>query len=229
MLKKLLFCGLIIWGCLSANTVLAKTKECLVKPSYDIVIEQGFVEIVNQQNDVLITPSGAVTRNNITLPLTPAVQQDAKQFQAFLRTNMADYELRSVAELNQVNAVFAQAIRDKLGNKSELLSNLRSLYNQLLALLHQAIITKDGVTYFYYQPFNNLKTDGEAISKKVFYKILGNSILHFDVFKNYSGIKKIAKEEWKTQKVSLQQFDESICALMTDIDNQYNHLMRSFK
>ncbi|GAA5105738.1 hypothetical protein GCM10023211_04800 [Orbus sasakiae] len=220
----------VAWLCVLANLLLAspamaKTVECLVKPSYDIVVSQSSVQLANPQTNVIIMPNGAVMLNGQSVKTKPAIQKEAKQFQAYLREQLPLFENRAYWQLNDVRVAFETAIREKLGNKSELLKHLNNLHAQLTDLLHKSIQTKDGVTYFYYQPFNNIKKDGEDIGEKVFYKILGDSITSFNLFKNYSAIKKIAKQEWKEQKVILKSFDEHVCELISDIDNQYNHLM----
>lgn len=229
MLKRILFFLLLSISITLANNALAKAKECLVKPRYDIVINKQYVQVVNDVDDLNIKLDGSVILNGEQSNIKPLIQKEAKNFQAFLRKELPIYESRANAQLDEANLAFEKAIREKLGNNSELLKNLANLHDQLVALLHKSIISKDGVTYFYYKPFNNLKKDGEAISEKIFYKILGNSILNFNLFKNYSAIKKIAKEEWKSEKTVLQEFDDYVCDLMAQIDDQYNHLLIGIK
>ncbi|WP_392563820.1 hypothetical protein RHO13_11325 [Orbus wheelerorum] len=225
MIKKGLLFTVLLLNLIIVGSVSAKSKECLVKPSYDIVIDNNFVQITNSLNSLIIQPNGTMMLNNNKIDTKPAILIEAKQFQTYLRQQLPTFEMQAHSELIGVRTVFEKAIRDRLGNDSELLNNLNSLYVQLVGLLSKAITTKGNVTYFYYQPFNNLKKDGEAIGKKVFYKIIGDSIFSFNVFKNYSAIKKIAKQEWKEQKTILKEFDDDVCVLITNIDDKYNHLM----
>ncbi|WP_392560188.1 hypothetical protein [Orbus mooreae] len=224
MFKKSILLAVLAVNLIFINTVQAKAKECLVKPSYNIVISNEDVQFINQ-NTLDIKPDGTVILNGQLVKTKPLIKKEAKEFQEYVRKELPLYETLANTQLDDVNAAFEKAIRENLGDKSSLLNNLASLHSQLIALLHKSIITTDGVTYFYYQPFNNLKKDGEAISEKVFYQILGSSILNFDIFKNYSAIKKIAKNQWKSEKVVLQSFDDYVCELMGNIDDQYNHLM----
>jgi len=226
MIKKRLLLVILALNLIFIGPIFAKTKECLVKPSYDIIIHNDLVMINNPKNSLTIKLDGAMTLNNFVVSTKPTIQQEAKQFQTYLRQQLPTFEKQAHNELDNVRATFEKAIRDRLGNDSKLLKSLNNLYTQLIDLLSHAIITKNNITYFYYQPFNNLKKDGEAIGKKVFYKIIGDSILSFNVFKNYSAIKKIAKQEWKEQKTILKSFDDDICVLITDIDDRYNHLMK---
>lgn len=228
MLKRSLLLAVLSINFIFSNTVFAKAKECLVKPSYDILINKEYVQLTND-NILTIRPDGSVILNGESLTSKPLIKKEAKEFQAYLRKELPLYESRANAQLDDVNACFEKAIREQLGNKSGLLKNLASLHSQLATLLHKSIITQDDVTYFYYQPFNNLKKDGEAISEKVFYSVLGSSLLNLSIFKNYSAIKKIAKNEWKSEKVALVEFDDYVCNFMGDIDNQYNHLMIGLK
>ncbi|WP_392553329.1 hypothetical protein RHO14_05570 [Orbus wheelerorum] len=225
MIKKGLLFTVLLLNLIIVGSVSAKSKECLVKPSYDIVIDNNFVQITNSLNSLIIQPNGTMMLNNNKIDTKPAILIEAKQFQTYLRQQLPTFEMQAHSELIGVRTVFEKAIRDRLGNDSELLNNLNSLYVQLVGLLSKAITTKGNVTYFYYQPFNNLKKDGEVIGKKVFYKIIGDSIFSFNVFKNYSAIKKIAKQEWKEQKTILKEFDDDVCVLITNIDDKYNHLM----
>lgn len=227
MLKRKIYYCLLVILAVSSSAAIAKTKECPIKPQYDIVIKDKSVQIINKEADLIISADGEVVFNNNIVPTTAKVKNEAKAFQNYLHNQLPDFELQAYKELDEVYNAFAIAIHDKLGNKSELLTNLQDLHSQLIKLLQKAIITQDDVTYFYYRPFNNLRTDGKAIGKKVFYHVLGDSIIKFDVFKNYSAIKKISKQEWKEQKEKLKVFDEQICQLVTQIDYQYNHLLNT--
>ncbi len=207
------------------NSIHAKSKECLIKPDFDIVVSDNSAQLVNDMQNIIIDANGLINLNGSQLKVANKVQQQAKNLHAFLRQQLPDFAYQSQQHLDNIRSAFKTAIREKLGNKSELAENIDGLYFEVKQLLQNTIITRDGVTYFYYQPFNTLKKDGEAMGKKRFYKIVGNSILHFDVFKNFSTVKTIAKNEWKEQKVKLKKFDAKICELITQIDHQYNQLV----
>ena len=225
MLKQLLLLNLSILLMSMTNSIHAKTKECPIKPAFDIVVSDNSAHLVNDMKNIIIDANGMINMNGSPLKVGNNVQQQAKNLHAFLRQQLPDFAYQSQQNLDNVRSAFKTAIREQLGNKSELAENLDGLYFEVKQLLQNTIITRDGVTYFYYQPFNTLKKDGEAIGKKRFYKIVGNSVLHFDVFKNFSTVKTIAKNEWKEQKVKLKQFDAQICELITQIDHQYNQLI----
>ena len=225
MLKQLLLLNLSILLMSMTNSIHAQTKECPIKPAFDIVVSDNSAHLVNNMKNIIIDANGMINMNGSPLKVGNNVQQQAKNLHAFLRQQLPDFAYQSQQNLDNVRSAFKTAIREQLGNKSELAENLDGLYFEVKQLLQNTIITRDGVTYFYYQPFNTLKKDGEAIGKKRFYKIVGNSVLHFDVFKNFSTVKTIAKNEWKEQKVKLKQFDAQICELITQIDHQYNQLI----
>lgn len=225
MLKKLLLLNLSILLMSMTNSIHAKSKECPIKPAFDIVVSDNSAHLVNDMQNIIIDANGMINMNGSPLKVGNNVQQQAKNLHAFLRQQLPNFAYQSQQHLDNVRNAFKTAIREKLGNKSELAENLDGLYFEVKQLLQNTIITRDGVTYFYYQPFNTLKKDGEAIGKKRFYKIVGNSVLHFDVFKNFSTVKTIAKNEWKEQKVKLKQFDAQICELITQIDHKYNQLI----
>lgn len=216
---------LIIVLILPFQIALAKNNECERKPTYDIIVKDDLAQFINDNHNLKITSSGLITLDDVPIQATSKVKKQAQVLHAFLYQQLPRFENQSHQRLNDTRAAFEIAIRDKLGNKSELLKNLNSLNDELNKLLKKAINTREGVTYFYHQPFNNLKQDGEARGKNIFYKVIGNSILHFDVFKNYSAIKKIAKNEWKIQKVKLKEFDHQVCELIIQIDQQYNQLI----
>ncbi|WP_392562690.1 hypothetical protein RHO12_04190 [Orbus sturtevantii] len=225
MIRKSLLLSIFVVNLFCVQAISAKTKECLVKPSYDIIVDNESVLITNPTTRLAINNDGSMVLNNHTVNVKAATKIEAKEFQAYLRWQLPNFEQQAYRELGGVRSVFEKAINERLGNDSGLLKNLNSLYAQLTELLSHAITTKNDVTYFYYKPFNNLKKEGEAIGKKVFYKIISDSIFSFNVFKNYSAIKKIAKQEWKQQKTLLKSFDDDVCTLITDIDDKYNHLM----
>lgn len=216
---------IVVTNTLFMTNVSAKTKECTVKPAYNIVVNPQFVQIVNDKTNLIIDATGSITLNNQSIKPKSIIRQDAIQLEHYLRQQLPSFENLAYQRLDQVNDAFAVAIREKLGSQNDLLDNLANLHTKLIALLKTAIITTDNTTYFYYQPFNNLKKEGEAIGRSTFYSIVGDSIIHFNFFKNYSTIKTIAKQEWKQQKIMLKQFDDHVCELVTDIDEQYNYLM----
>ncbi|XKM12967.1 hypothetical protein RCS94_08015 [Orbaceae bacterium ac157xtp] len=206
------------------NSAYAKTDECLLQPQYDIVINSQKVDIITK-NTLSIDTNGQITFNGLPVQTSAKRQIEAKELQNYLRQQLPAFELKSHNELNNIKDVFAVAIRDKLGNKSDLIDHLNTLYNTLNVLLNNTIHTEDGTTYFNHQAYSDLKPEGEKMGKKVFYSIIGESIIKLNIFKNYSGIKKIAKQEWKQQKPRLKEFDSQVCQLLTSIDDKYNHLM----
>lgn len=220
MLKKLFITLLLL-----PMTLLASQKECLVKPSYDIVISNESVHIFNKKNDLTIMPKGTVMLNNKFVSLEPKLQKNIVQFQQDLRQQLPQLELQAYTLLDEVKVTFEQAIKKQLGDDNELHSQLNKLYKRLIKLLHRSIVTENGETQFYYKNYNNIKQEGEDIGKRIFYNIVGNSILQFDLFKNYGAIKEISKNEWKAQKPKLKKFDSHLCLVITNIDEQYQQIL----
>jgi hypothetical protein len=206
-------------------SVFAAKKECGVKPSYNITISKESVHIFNKKNDLTITQNGRVILNEKLVTLNPSLQKELIQFQHVLRQQLPLLELQSVNLLTEVKEAFEKAIKNQLSDDNELKGELNKLYKRLVQLLHTAIITENGYTRFSYQNFNNLKKDGEDIGQRIFYNVVGGSILHFNFFKNLAAIKQISKNEWKAQKPKLKAFDAHICSVITDIDKQYTLIL----
>ncbi|MCX8649107.1 DUF2884 family protein [Gilliamella sp. B2776] len=220
MLKKLLLMVIIF-----PTTLFAAQKECPVKPSYNIIVTRENVHIFDKKNDLMIKPNGEVIFNEKNLILQPSLEKQTQKFQANLRQQLPKLEQEALSILTEVKITFEKAIKNKLGNDNELHDELSKLYKRLVKLLHKSIMTESGNTQFYYQDFNNLKKDGEAIGKRIFYNVVGGSIINFDFFKNYGAIKQISKNEWKDQKPKLKAFDAHICSVITDIDDQYQLIL----
>ncbi|OCG03210.1 DUF2884 family protein [Gilliamella sp. wkB112] len=220
MLKKLLFISLLV-----PMSLLAAHKECKVNPSYDIVINKVNVHIFNKTTDLIITPKGEVVLNNKSMNLDPKLIKETKQFQQDLRQQLPQLEQQAFTLLSEVKQTFDQAIKTKLGDDNELHSQLNKLYKRLVKLLRRSILTDNGETRFYYQNYNNIRQEGEDIGQHIFYNVVGSSILQFDLLKNYSAIKQISKNEWKTQKPKLKAFDAHICTVITNIDEQYQQIL----
>jgi len=121
MIKKGLLLAILALNLIFIGSVLAKTKVCLVKPSYDIIINNDLVMINNPKNSLAIKPDGSMTLNNYVVAAKPALKQEAKQFQAYLRQQLITFEKQAHNELNNVRDTFEKAIRDRLGNDSKLL------------------------------------------------------------------------------------------------------------
>jgi hypothetical protein len=206
-------------------SVFAAKKECGVKPSYNITISKESVHIFNKKNDLTITQNGRVILNEKLVTLNPSLQKELIQFQHVLRQQLPLLELQSVNLLTEVKEAFEKAIKNQLSDDNELKGELNKLYKRLVNLLHTAIITENGYTRFSYQNFNNLKKDGEDIGQRIFYNVVGGSILHFNFFKNLAAIKQISKNEWKAQKPKLKAFDAHMCSVITDIDKQYTLIL----
>lgn len=220
MLKKLFVILLLL-----PMSLFASQKKCEVKPSYDIVISKQNVHIFNKQDNLIILPKGIVMLNGKSVPLAPTLQKKTEQLQQNLRQQLPLLEHRAYTLLGEVKVTFEQAIKTKLGDDSDLYNQLNKLYKRLVNLLHRSIITDNDETRFYYNNFNKIKQEGEDIGQRVFYNIVGNSILQLNLFKNYGAIKQISKNEWKSQKPKLKKFDAHICSVITDIDLQYQQIL----
>ncbi|WP_085247747.1 DUF2884 family protein [Gilliamella mensalis] len=220
MFKKLLLIALLL-----PITVFAAKKECKVKPSYDITISNESVRVFNNKNDLTIMPNGNVIFNKQSVTLNPPLQKKLVLFQQDLRQQLPLLEQQSLNFLAEVKENFEKAIKNHLNNDNTLKIELNKLYKRLVRLLHASLITENGNTRFSYQNFNNLKKDGEDIGQRVFYNVVGGSILHLDFFKNLGGIKQISKNEWKAQKSKLKAFDAHICSVITSIDEQYEQIL----
>lgn len=220
MLKTLLFILLLL-----PMSLFASHKACPVKPSYDIAITEENVHIFNPQDDLIIMPKGMVVLNGNSIPLDTQLQKQTEQFQKELRKQLPQLEQQASNLLGEVKVTFDQAIKTKLGDDSELHNQLNKLYKRLVKLLHRSISTEQGETHFYYKNFNNIRQEGQDIGERIFYDVVGNSLLQFDLFKNYGAIKQISKNEWKSQKPKLKTFDAHLCSVITDIDRQYQQIL----
>ena len=221
MLKKMIF---ILSLTLSIATFAAQ-KECPVKPSYDIVINKDSIHIYNKSNDLSIMNDGQVILNKKIISPNPSLRKKLDQFEKALRSQLPQLEQQSLSLLSEVKVAFDQAITKKLSDDRELHSELNKLYKRLVKLLHGSLISEDGSTKFYYQKFNKLKKDGHDIGERIFYNVIGGSILEFNLFKNIAAIKDISKNEWKAQKPKLKAFDAHICSVITDVDQQYQQIL----
>jgi hypothetical protein len=220
MLKKILFV-LVLFPFM----VFASYKECMVKPSYNITINDQNVHIFNKKSDMLILPDGEVIFNGKSITLGSQLQNVTTQFQQELRQHLPQLEQQTLNLLREVYEIFEKAIQTRLNNDSQLSSELKTLYKRLVNLLQQSIVTINNETYFNYKNYNNLKKDGEAIGQEIFLNVVGNSILQLNIFKNYNAIKQISKKEWKLQKPKLKAFDEYVCSVITHIDEQYQKIL----
>ena len=221
MLKKILF----LFSLTLSITAFAAKKECPVKPSYDIVINKNNIHIVNQSNDLSIMSDGQVVLNAKTVSVNKSLRKKINEFQKSLRLQLPQLEQQSLNLLLEVKIAFDQAITRKLSDDRELHSELNKLYKRLVKLLHRSIITENDTTPFYYQNFNKIKKDGQDIGERIFYNVVGGSIVEFNFFKNLGAIKDISKNEWKTQKPKLKAFDAHICSVITDVDQQYQQIL----
>lgn len=221
MLKKII----VIFSLTLSITVFAAQKECAVKPNYDIVINKDNIQIVNKSNDLSIKNDGKVILNKKTISASPQLRKNLNEFQKSLRSQLPQLEQQSLDLLLEVKVAFDLAITRKLSDDRELHGELNKLYKRLVKLLHRSIITENGTTKFYHQNFNKLKKDGQDIGERIFYNVVGGSILEFNFFKNFGAIKDISKNEWKAQKPKLKAFDSHICSVITDIDKQYQQIL----
>jgi hypothetical protein len=220
MLKYLLLIVLLF-----PSLAFAAKKECGIKPSYNITISKESVHIFNNKNDLTIALNGNTVLNEKSATLTPALQKDLIQFQKYLRQQLPLLEQQSVNMLTEIKDAFDEAIKNKLGDDSELKDELNKLHKRLVKLLHSSIMTEGDNTRFSYQNFNTLKKDGEKIGRRIFYNVVGSSILGFNFFKNFGAVKDISKNEWKAQKPKLKVFDAHICNVITDVDKQYQQIL----
>ena len=91
MLKKMIF----ILSLTLSITSFAAQKECPVKPSYDIVINNDNIHIYNKSNDLSIMNDGQVILNKKIISRNPSLRKKLDQFQKGLRSQLPQLEQQS--------------------------------------------------------------------------------------------------------------------------------------
>ncbi|WP_392566987.1 DUF2884 family protein [Utexia brackfieldae] len=223
MIKQFILC--LFLTCFSVVS-LAKPAEttCPVASNFDIIIDTQSVRLIEQNSELKIFPNGKMALNQRNVTSDRVIQQKAAAFQTYLRKELPAFLLLSDQQLANIYQVFISAIDKRLGNDSRLIQYIDRLNTRLKAILDAAIYHQDEQLIFNHQKFNAIKHDGEDIAKRIFTTATLDSLIHFNIFKNYSAIKTIAGEEWKAQKPALKIFNQQVCDLMADINTQYNLL-----
>lgn len=224
VLHILLFCVLST----TALITYSKSKNtCQIKPSYDITITTQLVRITHDNQKVSIYPDGSMMINDQQLiAIDPESKQIAQKYQAYLRQKLPDLSKQSIWQLIDVKNHFDKAIKNRLQGNTYLLNELNDLFNKLVVLLDKSIITENKVTRFNAKEYNSIRTNGEKIARNAFFSVLGNSIKHMELFKNYKNLKAIANEEWREKKKQLKDFDKSLCQEFTLIENRNNEIFK---
>ena len=207
-LIALLFC---------CNIVVAKTK-CDSQVNYDIYITANNIKIIGNNKTYTITPEGEISVNQQPQTISPATKLKAQRLQSFIRQTVPEIEKKTYWHLEDLRHHFNSAIVKNVGQDSSLIKHLDNIYNKLKALMRNAIKTQNGTTEFHHANFNRITDDGEKAVKGEFVGVLKDSVLEFKLFKNFSTLKGIAKNEWKKKKDDLKKFNAEVCDDMANIN-----------
>lgn len=219
----------ILLFCLLSTTTLitySKSKNtCPVNPSYDITITTQLVRITHNNQNLSIYPDGSMMINGqLVTTIDSKSKLMAQKYQGYLRKKLPNLAKQSIWYLNDVKNHFDKAIKLRLQGNTYLLNELNDLFNKLVILLNKSINTQNNVTNFNSSEYNLIRKNGEKLARNAFFSVLGNSIKHMELFKNYKNLKAIANEEWRQKKKQLKDFDQSLCQEFIVIENHNNEL-----
>lgn len=213
----LLFLTPFCWGAM---------KNCPVAPSYDIFIDANQVQIVNSQHDLIISPDGEIKLDGKVRTPASAVRNQAGDLQTVIRKQLPAIEVQASSQLNSLRKSFILASNKQLKSSATFNQYIEKLHTNLLTLLHTAIVTEQGRTQFYYQPFNTMKEQADTMGKNMLNDIVNASLNNIALLQESPIIMNLINAKWKEQQDNMNNFDLQVCNLVADIDEQYNTLLK---
>ena len=122
--------------------------KCSVTPRDDVVLSPQTVQVKGENGHLVITPDGNVTFNGKQYNLTPAQREQAKDYQADLRTALPWIDEGALTRVEKSRVALDKIITKEVGESSNMRTRLTKLDKQLKEQMNRIIEHRsDGLTF----------------------------------------------------------------------------------
>lgn len=237
MMRKMLLAAALSVTAMTAHA----DYQCSVTPRDDVIVSPQTVQVKGENGNLVITPDGNVMYNGKQYSLNAAQREQAKDYQAELRSTLPWID-EGAKSASKARIALDKIIVQEMGESSKMRSRLTKLDAQLKEQMNRIIETRsDGLT-FHYKAIDQVRAEGQQLVNQAMGGILQDSI-------NEMGAKAVLKSggnplqnvlgslgaailnqtEWKKQEKDFQQFGKDVCSRVVTLEDSRKALVGNLK
>lgn len=172
MMRKTLLAAVLTFTAMAAHA----DYQCSVTPRDDVILSPQTVQVKGENGDLIITQAGDVTFNGKQYSLNAAQREQAKDYQAALRSSLPWIDEGARARVEKGRVALDKIIAKEVGESSNMRGRLTKLDAQLKEQMNRIIEHRtDGLT-FHYKAIDQVRADGQQLVNQAMGGILQDSI-----------------------------------------------------
>ena len=146
MMRKMLLAAALSVTAMTAHA----DYQCSVTPRDDVIVSPQTVQVKGENGNLVITPDGNVMYNGKQYSLNAAQREQAKDYQAELRSTLPWIDEGARARVEKGRVALDKIIAKEVGESSNMRGRLTKLDAQLKEQMNRIIETRsDGLTFHY--------------------------------------------------------------------------------
>jgi Protein of unknown function (DUF2884) len=217
--------------------------QCSVTPRDDVILNPQTVQVKGENGNLVITPDGNVMYNGKQYTLSAAQREQAKDYQADLRTALPWIDEGARSRVDKGRVALDKIITEQVGASSNMHSRLTKLDAQLKAQMNRIIEHRsDGLT-FHYKGIDQVRADGQELVNQAMGGILQDSINEMGakavvkgggnplqgILGSLGGLQGAIQDEWKNQQADFQKFGKDVCSRVVSLEESRKALVGTLK
>jgi Protein of unknown function (DUF2884). len=239
MMRKTLLAAVLSVSAFAAQA----DYQCSVTPRDDVIISPQTVQVNGENGNLVITPDGNLMFNGQQKTLTAAQREQAKDYQADLRSALPWIDNGARERVEKGRAALDKIIAKEAGENSKMRTRLVTLDGQLKEQMNRIIERRsDGLT-FHYKAIDQVRADGQQLVNRAMGGILQDSINEMgakavlksggnpleSVLGSLGGLQTAVQNEWKNQEADFQQFGKDVCQRVVSLEASRKALVGTLK
>ncbi|WP_330985487.1 MULTISPECIES: DUF2884 domain-containing protein [Enterobacterales] len=217
--------------------------QCSVTPRDDVILNPQTVQVKGENGNLVITPDGNVMFNGKQYTLSAAQREQAKDYQAELRSALPWIDEGARSRVDKSRAALDKIITEQVGASSSMHGRLTKLDAQLKEQMNRIIEHRtDGLT-FHYKGVEQVRADGQNLVNQAMGGLLQDSINEMgskavlkgggnplqNILGSMGGLQTAVQNEWKNQEADFQKFGKDVCGRVISLEDSRKALVGSLK
>lgn len=217
--------------------------QCSVTPRDDVVISPQTVQVNGENGNLVMTPDGNVMFNGQQKTLTAAQREQAKDYQADLRSALPWIDNGARERVEKARVALDKIIAREAGENSKMRTRLVTLDGQLKEQMNRIIERRSNGLTFHYKAIDQVRAEGQQLVNRAMGGILQDSINEMgakavlksggnpleSVLGSLGGLQTAVQNEWKNQEADFQQFGKDVCQRVVSLEASRKALVATLK
>jgi len=208
-----------------------------------VVVSPQTVQVKGENGNLVMTPDGNVMFNGKQYSLSAAQREQAKDYQADLRTALPWIDEGARSRVEKGRVALDNIIAKEVGESSNMRGRLTKLDAQLKEQMNRILERRpDGIT-FHYKAIDEVRANGQQLVNQAMGGILQDSINEMGakavlkgggnplqgVLGSLGGLQTAIQNEWKNQEADFEQFGKAVCSRVVSLEESRKALVSGLK